>query len=251
MKSHLMAVMSVVLVSLVSGLLNTAVAAPIVFDLQADWSDVSNPNGAWSYNDGGGAIINHVADYLPGAFLNTQPAWVLAASGAGHIPSWILSTNNVNDWLVGDVVTHTWDSFNSGAATADSNVTWTSPSNGIANISGAVWMAENRGRAVNWSLAINGTAVTGGSLSYDDVYDRASPFSLATGTGGSSVLTGVSVNTGDEIKLSLVTPAGAAGEWTGVNLGVELAAVPVPAAVWLFGSGLLGLIGIAKKREAT
>ncbi len=27
--------------------------------------------------------------------------------------------------------------------------------------------------------------------------------------------------------------------------------VPLPAAVWLFGSGLLGLIGIAKKRKAT
>jgi hypothetical protein len=28
------------------------------------------------------------------------------------------------------------------------------------------------------------------------------------------------------------------------------AAVPVPAAVWLFGSGLLGLIGIAKRKKA-
>jgi hypothetical protein len=29
-----------------------------------------------------------------------------------------------------------------------------------------------------------------------------------------------------------------------------LAAVPVPAAVWLFGSGLLGLIGIARRKAA-
>lgn len=28
------------------------------------------------------------------------------------------------------------------------------------------------------------------------------------------------------------------------------AAVPVPAAVWLFGSGLLGLIGIARRKKA-
>jgi hypothetical protein len=27
------------------------------------------------------------------------------------------------------------------------------------------------------------------------------------------------------------------------------AAVPVPAAVWLFGSGLLGLVGIARRRR--
>jgi len=27
-------------------------------------------------------------------------------------------------------------------------------------------------------------------------------------------------------------------------------AVPVPAAVWLFGSGLLGLVGVARRRQA-
>ena len=30
----------------------------------------------------------------------------------------------------------------------------------------------------------------------------------------------------------------------------ELPAVPVPAAVWLFGSGLLGLVGVARRRQA-
>lgn len=36
------------------------------------------------------------------------------------------------------------------------------------------------------------------------------------------------------------------GEWTTVSL----TAVPVPAAVWLFGSGLLGLVGIARRKTA-
>ena len=30
----------------------------------------------------------------------------------------------------------------------------------------------------------------------------------------------------------------------------DVAAVPVPAAVWLFGSGLLGLIGVARRKKA-
>lgn len=30
----------------------------------------------------------------------------------------------------------------------------------------------------------------------------------------------------------------------------SVAIVPVPAAVWLFGSGLIGLIGIAEHRKA-
>lgn len=32
--------------------------------------------------------------------------------------------------------------------------------------------------------------------------------------------------------------------------GQSVSAVPVPAAVWLFGSGLLGLIGIARRKKA-
>jgi hypothetical protein len=35
---------------------------------------------------------------------------------------------------------------------------------------------------------------------------------------------------------------------TGQLFGVDLMPVPVPAAVWLFGSGLLGLVGVARRR---
>ena len=34
------------------------------------------------------------------------------------------------------------------------------------------------------------------------------------------------------------------------NTSLETAAVPVPAAVWLFGSGLLGLVGISRRKKA-
>ena len=34
------------------------------------------------------------------------------------------------------------------------------------------------------------------------------------------------------------------------NFDFETAVVPVPAAVWLFGSGLLGLVGVARRRKA-
>ena len=32
---------------------------------------------------------------------------------------------------------------------------------------------------------------------------------------------------------------------------VESSVIPVPAAVWLFGSGLLGLVGVARRKQAT
>jgi hypothetical protein len=39
------------------------------------------------------------------------------------------------------------------------------------------------------------------------------------------------------------------GEWTSLNLTVVPTVVPVPAAVWLFGSGLMGLAGIARRKK--
>ena len=44
------------------------------------------------------------------------------------------------------------------------------------------------------------------------------------------------------------TPAGGSIFWDDASL--EVSAVPVPAAVWLFGSGLLGLVGVARRRKA-
>ncbi len=35
---------------------------------------------------------------------------------------------------------------------------------------------------------------------------------------------------------------------SGTALGVDLQPVPIPAAVWLFGTGLIGLAGIARRR---
>jgi hypothetical protein len=35
------------------------------------------------------------------------------------------------------------------------------------------------------------------------------------------------------------------GEWT----DAELVAVPVPAAVWLFGSGLIALVGLRRRKQ--
>ena len=39
--------------------------------------------------------------------------------------------------------------------------------------------------------------------------------------------------------------------WHGFTFGTtEIQPVPIPAAVWLFGSGLLGLIGVARRKQA-
>ena len=42
-------------------------------------------------------------------------------------------------------------------------------------------------------------------------------------------------------------PGGAKGNYK--TMGVAVTSVPVPAAVWLFGSGLIGLAGVARRRN--
>lgn len=48
---------------------------------------------------------------------------------------------------------------------------------------------------------------------------------------------------GDDVNWNLVS-----GEW--LTFSTTEVVVPVPAAVWLFGSGLMGLIGIARRNTA-
>lgn len=43
-------------------------------------------------------------------------------------------------------------------------------------------------------------------------------------------------------------PGGGAGRYDDASF--DVAAIPVPAAVWLFGSGLVGLVGVARRRKS-
>ena len=67
-----------------------------------------------------------------------------------------------------------------------------------------------------------------------------------SGTTGPDVSGGVTLQLG-------ATTGGGDGSFADVfydNIVIDVAAVPVPAAVWLFGSGLIGLVGVARKRNA-
>ena len=64
-----------------------------------------------------------------------------------------------------------------------------------------------------------------------------------TGTTGPDVGGGVTLQLG-------ATNGPAAGTFMVYdNIIIDVTAVPVPAAVWLFGSGLLGLVGVARRRK--
>lgn len=102
----------------------------------------------------------------------------------------------------------------------------------------------------------------GSPIVTDVTYNFDSPFDVIVGGansafGGSSVveqdgniLSGIEGNgtimfLGTYTSISFTVPNNES--WHGFTIGVQQ--IPVPAAVWLFGSGLLGLIGIARRKQ--
>ena len=132
-----------------------------------------------------------------------------------------------HDWLAGDVIVHSTDGFN-GIGNGPANVLWTSPIAGLASITGSVWLGRDIGRSVDWSLLINGVAITGGSLSSGDPFNRASPFLFSAGSGGAAAINNLAVSPGNTLELLFPTCLLGPGDFVGVNLNLSVVASAVP-----------------------
>jgi len=208
-------------------LLPQAAAAYGTFNLADEWSDGTNPNGLWSYNDGSVPMTYHV-DTEWG-----QPAW---SSNAHGVPLWFKcnSNNPLNfDIKTGDVGMH-------AGYYAPTDVTWTVDSTGFATISGGVWMIRDIYRGNGWALYRNADLLTQGQISSGDDYSRSNPFLFTAGSRGPGAVTLFAVTAGDTIKLSF-SPGPGTPDYAGMNLQIVTSPVPVPPSAVLLGTGLLGL----------
>lgn len=103
-----------------------------------------------------------------------------------------------------------------------------------------------------------GTFSTCGASAPDPVNGINCLWTGPTNTVGNTASTVFSlVSTDNNGDGTLGVPMAAGGPFAGNNANfnlkgavVALAPVPVPAAVWLFGSGLLGLVGIARRKKS-
>lgn len=180
------------------------------------------------------------------------------------------------DGLLGDPSKEYTFDFNH----ASSNMTLTYDGNTII-IDGQAYGGEDTGSGYGvtaiWDIHFEydvGVSSPGGEGGDDDVYVNAdnANFGTISSVLGSYQLedenneSGLSFQLGDETGGGHRNFAGISG-WGWMNHGsacitedcdhiaasdwlftAELITVPVPAAVWLFGSGLLGLVGLARRR---
>jgi len=122
------------------------------------------------------------------------------------------------------------------------------------NITGAWSFFGNNG--TNFSVnAVNANSDTSVDMSGWRVAWGEVP-EINMGGGAPAVISCGGCGDGDAYTLdySAVVPPGDPSGFGGVLYAVHLegtiSQVPVPAAVWLFGSGLLGLVGVARRKKA-
>jgi len=94
----------------------------------------------------------------------------------------------------------------------------------------------------------------GGLLSLNKGVDVGDTFFFTGGpeTKNSDVFTASNAFTGDlayDLMTVKVDFSLSANSTVGMSGFVQQVVVPIPAAVWLFGSGLLGLVGIARRKK--
>jgi hypothetical protein len=208
-----------------------------VYDLSSDWSNSSNPNGPWSYNQGSTPlrlVPNFNFDNTGQPSSCNQPAWAPSNAGGDFLPAFLkvnaCTTAYENaevpaNVTAGDVWVHTVDSFNGNPSFGAANVLFTLPASGTAGaytISGSLWdslglSATSVSRPQDWSLFLNGVQIAAGVLSGSVSRSQAETFSMVE-----------NLNVGDHVELQIVKdPAADAGFIVSINLTITPLSPPV------------------------
>lgn len=227
--------MTVVAAVVLLPLCSTALIAQ-TWDLKSDWSNSSNPNGAWSY--WAGLALGTLSTRGSDSFGPPGPPPIWTNASHGNYFGWSQSNGSeafTTDLQPGDIYGHTDPGVN-----GELGVRWTSSLTGTVRVSGGTWMLRDIGRSNDWALSLNGGAsIVSGRTFSGDPWDRSNPdvFSFD-----------VFVNPGDYIQFSLSNCCDA--DYNGVNMSVrhDLGVVPEPSTASFVMLGLLALVPVVRRR---
>lgn len=207
----------------------SAATTSIVYDVAGDWSDLLNPNGAWSYEVNGELAISGIR--TGDSFGIAPPLW---GPGGNSFVGWSQSNGTevfVHNWSSGQVFGH------SPSSSGSIGIVWTSPFDGVVSIAGTILAGRAIGRSNDWVLTLAGVDgfSIGGTL--DDT--NQSEFFATT----------ADVNAGDVLRIEVSTSG--LGDYVFFeNYTIELKPVPLPAAAWLFMGAVFSLLGFARHSHA-
>jgi hypothetical protein len=174
--------------------------------------------------------------------------WSIMAGGLGATDRVLVTTTRPADFSDGNTLNFSADTLNSGWKTA-----------GLANGDrlNEAGTHLNTLNGSNWALLTSLNPTNAQQTTYELTGSRYRDFTVPTpmdGTASSYLFSGVFDVTAPP-GTNQATQVRHPGLWslqftaTGGTLSYTASAVPVPAAAWLFGSAIAGMIGIGRRRK--
>jgi hypothetical protein len=226
--------------------LSAAAQATTVYSLAADFSNLANPNGVWSFTQG----ATPLAHFMPatqnalnaaiangywgtGSDLNVNTPEVALTTADGTV-----ATQTTEDWLAGDVIVH---STNPGSG-APLFLNWTAPADGVVDYSIRAWYAHSLvNRSNDVFVTLNGSPLASGTVGL-----------VGPGNGRSNALvfggSGLGVAAGDVLAVSFVAAVGQPfGSLAGIDEVIDFTAVVPEPATWALWCAGLGILSLARR----